>query len=199
VRRKLIITYSLGEFLYDMPNQLLGHSLAPGFAGAAHLSEELSSFNGRRLHPVVRCAINPVRQEDALGPGTIAHADNLAHSHFFRLKLEETTSDEEVSISPRFFVPNPMQHHGVLDWHNVPQEFYYYASTFHVAAKKLAEAMEMELDSGPFTKFSACPVVFMYRHAIELHLMTFVLGEGGNFLATKPDWSRSTRPIRCRG
>lgn len=27
----------------------------------------------------------------------------------------------------------------------------------------------------------------MYRHAVELHLKALVLGEGGNFLATKPD------------
>ncbi len=33
----------------------------------------------------------------------------------------------------------------------------------------------------------AFPVVFMYRHAIELRLKSIVLGEGGNFLATKPD------------
>src|ERR1035441_4353260 len=27
----------------------------------------------------------------------------------------------------------------------------------------------------------------MYRHAVELHLKALVLGEGGNFLGTKPD------------
>jgi hypothetical protein len=27
----------------------------------------------------------------------------------------------------------------------------------------------------------------MYRHALELHLKAVVLGEGGNFLVTKPD------------
>jgi hypothetical protein len=35
--------------------------------------------------------------------------------------------------------------------------------------------------------FAACPVVFLYRHALELHLKEIVLGGGGNFLATKPD------------
>jgi len=33
------------------------------------------------------------------------------------------------------------------------------------------------------------PVVFTYRHALELLLKAIVLGEGGNFLATKPDRS----------
>jgi hypothetical protein len=36
-------------------------------------------------------------------------------------------------------------------------------------------------------ELDASPVVFMYRQAIELSLKAMVLGEGGNFLATKPD------------
>jgi hypothetical protein len=31
------------------------------------------------------------------------------------------------------------------------------------------------------------PVIFTYRHALELHLKAIVLCEGGNFLATRPD------------
>ena len=27
----------------------------------------------------------------------------------------------------------------------------------------------------------------MYRHALELHLKALILGDGGNFLVTKPD------------
>ena len=60
-----------------------------------------------------------------------------------------------------------------------------HARSFHKAARKLAGTLE--LDSGPFTGFDASPVVFMYRHALELHLKALVLGDGGNFLATKPD------------
>jgi hypothetical protein len=66
-----------------------------------------------------------------------------------------------------------------------PQDLFLYARSFHMAAKKLADALEV--DSGPVTEFAACPVVFMYRHALELHLKAIVLGEGGNFLDTKPD------------
>ena len=54
-----------------------------------------------------------------------------------------------------------------------------------MAAKKLAGALEV--GSGPFSQVEVCPVVFMYRHAIELELKAIVLGDGGNFLATKPD------------
>jgi hypothetical protein len=45
----------------------------------------------------------------------------------------------------------------------------------------------LELDPGPFAQPNICPVVFTYRHALELHLKALVLGEGANFLATKPD------------
>lgn len=83
---------------------------------------------------------------------------------------------------PRRLTPSP----GSRNWRNVPpQDLFLYAQSFHKAAKKLAEAYES--DPGPFTDLAACPVVFMYRHALELHLKSIVLGEGGNFLATKPD------------
>ena len=81
---------------------------------------------------------------------------------------------------------NSEQHPGILDWRNVPEEeFFLYARAFRAAAKKMALALE--LDPGPFTKFAACPVVFMYRHALELHLKALILGDGSNFL-------RQTRP-----
>jgi len=64
------------------------------------------------------------------------------------------------------------------------QDFWLYARSFHAAAKQLAEAPEFD---SAFADFAACPVVFMYRHALELHLKALILGNGGNFLATKPD------------
>ena len=86
----------------------------------------------------------------------------------------------------RHVMSNPEQHPRILNWHNVPEgEFFFYARAFRTAAKKMALAVE--LDPGPFTKFAACPVVFMYRHALELHLKALILGDGSNFLATKPD------------
>jgi hypothetical protein len=79
--------------------------------------------------------------------------------------------------------PNPASR----NWFNVPpQDLFLYARSFHTAAKKLAEVPE--LNSSPFTEVAAsCPVVFMYRHALELYLKALVLGDGGKFLATKPD------------
>ncbi|MBI4877213.1 MAG: hypothetical protein HY822_21475 [Acidobacteria bacterium] len=75
-----------------------------------------------------------------------------------------------------------------MNWRNVPErDLWLYARSFHTAAKKLAGALELEADSGLMSDFDPCPVVLMYRHAVELHLKSLVLGEGGNFLATKPD------------
>jgi hypothetical protein len=86
---------------------------------------------------------------------------------------------------PARLVMNPDQHPCILDWHNVPEEeFFLYARAFRAAAKTMALAVE--LAPGP-PKFAACPVVFMYRHALELHLKALILGDGGNFLVTKPD------------
>jgi hypothetical protein len=90
------------------------------------------------------------------------------------------------SSGPRLFVPKPGPNNTVLNWRNVPErDLWLYARSFHTAAKKLAGTLEV--DSGPMSDFDPCPVVLMYRHAIELHLKALVLGEGRNFLGTKPD------------
>jgi hypothetical protein len=71
-----------------------------------------------------------------------------------------------------------------LHWRNVPEpDFYLYARSFHGAAKRLAGM----LDSAPLTALDICPVLSAYRKAVELSLKVIVLGEGGNFLPTKPD------------
>ena len=87
---------------------------------------------------------------------------------------------------PLLFVSNPGPHNTVLNWHNVPErEFCFYARAFHTAAKTLVE--NLDLDRTPRSDWNACPVVFLYRHALELHLKALVLGDGGKFLASKPD------------
>jgi hypothetical protein len=101
-------------------------------------------------------------------------------------------------LPSRPFISNPGPHNSVLNRHNIPvMDLFLYARSFHTAAKKLAGALEH--DSGPLTDFNACPVVFMYRHAVELHLKALVLGEGGNFLGTKPDTLsiQKTHSVSC--
>ena len=65
------------------------------------------------------------------------------------------------------------------------EDLFFYAQSFHKAAKTLSASFQP--DDNPFANFDVSAVVFMYRHALELHLKAIVLGEGGNFLATKPD------------
>jgi hypothetical protein len=69
---------------------------------------------------------------------------------------------EERNRHTRHLTPNPRSR----GWRTVPdQDFWFYARSFHAAAKQLAEAPEF--DSGAFADFAACPVVFMYRHASD--------------------------------
>ena len=82
-------------------------------------------------------------------------------------------------------ISNSGPHNPVVNRRNVPaKDLFLYARSFHKAAKTLAA---FQLDASPLADFDVSPVVFMYQHAVELHLKALVLGEGGNFLATKPD------------
>ena len=69
--------------------------------------------------------------------------------------------------------------------HIPPGDLHLYARSFHNSAKVLAGSFR--LDASFLPEADASPVVFMYRHALELHLKTIVRGEGGHFLKAKPD------------
>src|SRR5215831_11259768 len=72
------------------------------------------------------------------------------------------------------------------NFRHVPAEdLFLYARSFHEAARTLVASFRLDPDA--VAPSAACPIVFMYRHAVELHLKAIVLGEGGNFLPTKPD------------
>ncbi len=93
---------------------------------------------------------------------------------------------KKLSRASRRLVSNPGPHAAVPN-NSIDQdrELWLHARSFHAAAKKLAGTLEF--GSGAMPDFDAGPVVFMYRHALELHLKAIVLGDGGNFLATRPD------------
>jgi hypothetical protein len=69
--------------------------------------------------------------------------------------------------------------------HVQPDDLFLYAHSFHEAAKALAASFRP--NPAALVPTEAFPVVFMYRHAIELNLKSIVLGGGSNFLETKPD------------
>lgn len=70
-------------------------------------------------------------------------------------------------------------------WHNGGDiEIELYARSLHKAAKTLIAALDLEPVSK--TAWDACPVILLYREALELHLKAFV-GEGSTFLKSKTD------------
>lgn len=60
-----------------------------------------------------------------------------------------------------------------------------YARSLHRAAKALAGSLRR--DGNPVSDVDFSPVVNLYRQALELSLKALVLGDGGNFLVSKPD------------
>ena len=75
-----------------------------------------------------------------------------------------------------------------MHWRNVPDhEYSTQAQAYHAAAKKLARLLDVDADPSPIPDLDLCPVLSLYRHALELHLKIIVLGEGANFLPARPD------------
>jgi hypothetical protein len=75
--RQSIVADSRSEFFDDVPNQFLGHSVAPGLARAVHLSEELSRVDARRCHPLAEGAMNPIGHRDGAHMAALAdHVDD---------------------------------------------------------------------------------------------------------------------------
>ena len=87
---------------------------------------------------------------------------------------------------PHSLAPKHKRHDSARDRHSTrTKDLFFHARSSHIAAKKLAGTLEF--GTSPFAEFDVSPVIFLYRNALELHLKTIVLGEGGNFLTTKPD------------
>src|SRR4051812_30151389 len=87
---------------------------------------------------------------------------------------------------PKLFEAKEGPYHTVLNWHNdAPGELRFYARSFHKAARTLIENWELDRGHAP-SDWDACPVVFLYRHALELYLKSVLLGAGRNFQASPP-------------
>ncbi len=77
----------------------------------------------------------------------------------------------------------------VLNWNGAPErEFTHFAEAFHAVAKdavaNLRENPRFGLHGIPIEDFKAYPVVFLYRHALELYLKAVIL-VGAPMLAMK--------------
>src|ERR1022692_4142709 len=74
---------------------------------------------------------------------------------------------------------------GDRSWHNGGDiEIHLYARSLHKAAKTLIATLDLE--PNPKKAWDACPVILLYRQAVELGLKTLV-GEGSNFLPSPTD------------
>ncbi len=56
--------------------------------------------------------------------------------------------------------------------HAANSKFGVYANAFHTAGQALFERM---FDSGGYSDLEGCPIIFLYRHALELYLKAIVL------------------------
>ncbi|MGD1155736.1 MAG: hypothetical protein ABSA41_07895 [Terriglobia bacterium] len=81
----------------------------------------------------------------------------------------------------RLFIDNGRPHGtAVLNWHGTPEgEFRLFAEAFHVVAKESVAALRKNPQFGlygiPTEDFRAYPVVFLYRHALELYMKAVLL------------------------
>ncbi len=84
-------------------------------------------------------------------------------------------------IKKRLFIDNGRSHGTVvLNWHGTPeQEFTYLAEAFRLVAQDAVAALrqnpQFSLDGSPMEDFRAYPVVFLYRHALELYMKAVIL------------------------
>src|ERR1700722_2299102 len=86
---------------------------------------------------------------------------------------------------PRFAKTKAVAHADDRSWHNGGDtEIGFYARSLHKAAKTLVATLDLE--PVPKTAWDACPVILLYREALELHMKAFV-GEGSNFLKSRTD------------
>jgi len=97
---------------------------------------------------------------------------------------------EIIMTKKRLFLDNGRPHGTVvLSWHDTPErEFTYFAEAFHSVAQEAVVALRQNpyfgLEGIPIFDFRAYPVVFLYRHALELYMKAVVL-VGSPMLALK--------------
>lgn len=90
----------------------------------------------------------------------------------------------------RLFVDKGRPHGTVvLNWHGTPErEFTFFAEAFHLMAKEAVAALRRDplfgLHGCPLGDFQAYPIVFLYRHALELYMKAVIL-IGAPMLAVK--------------
>jgi len=89
------------------------------------------------------------------------------------LIVNSTNEMTQTSSSLLFDVDDSSNHNVTINWRDDPlDEFDIYAGRYQAAANKLAEDL---LSHPSFHDIDPCPIVFLYRHAIELYLKAICL------------------------
>jgi hypothetical protein len=102
-----------------------------------------------------------------------------------KLKLDQRPDMKKKPPVLQFPNPKTVAQPDDRHWHNGGDiEIGFYARSLHRAAKTLIATMDLQ--PNPKTAWDACPVVLLYREAIELHLKALV-DEGGSFLKERTD------------
>jgi hypothetical protein len=68
----------------------------------------------------------------------------------------------------------------ILNWQGSPwEEFIFYAQSYHLVAREAVESLKKDTHMGlygsPRNDFRAYPIVFLYRHSLELYLKAVIL------------------------
>jgi hypothetical protein len=89
----------------------------------------------------------------------------------------------------------------VLNSHGMPErEFAYFAHAFHRGAQELADGLRRTTQFGlygrPTEDFRAYPVVFLYRHALELYMKAIILTGGPLLTSTGAAPANQSRVLK---
>jgi hypothetical protein len=123
-------------------------------------------------------------EKDRKGPGDDLPSIPCIPSLPGELQSEERTMNKKPPVS-RFSRPKPENQTAELSWNNgYDIEVDLYARSLHKAAKTLIETLD--LVPSPKTAWDACPVILLYRQAVELRLKALV-GEGSGCLPSPTD------------
>lgn len=93
-------------------------------------------------------------------------------------------ADEERGVTEvMLFRKGKLRRHGtiLLNWHgDPPREFRFYAQAFHQLGRRATRALKRRrhFPVGGLDDFEACPIVFLYRHSLELYLKAILIAAG---------------------
>lgn len=105
------------------------------------------------------------------------------------------TKKDGVSESSVLFTDGEYHHQVVLNWlgDSAKDKLDFYAGAYHKAAKSLARRYSSK---STLRDFAGCPIVFLYRHSLELYLKAFLIS-GNKLLIIRRKPALERDPLLC--